>query len=361
MYINSEMSFTDINHLIYAIELRDAYTQGHSVRVAKYAYALSSIMKLDFELSNQIYIASLLHDVGKIGIPDAVLLKPGKLEQTEYELIQQHSPLSGKILEKMENFKYLAPMVTHHHEDYNGKGYPDKLKGEEIPLGARIISIVDVFDALTTRRVYRGAMTVEKALNMMDDMQKSLKFDPDIYKTFMIMIKEHDIVDLKEIEELNNLKLSELDMLRNNFFFSDSLTKLLNRDALIALLRKCADFEHTIICGKLDIKNFRNYNKLYGTLKGDDLLRKCSRIMKNNLKAITTFKEPSNNNLFLFRLHADIFVFLYVGKKLNYIEFKIDKLSADIHKECGVEIEYKPVINNEKAPKNIEKMIGHML
>ncbi|MEA2049517.1 MAG: diguanylate cyclase [Campylobacterota bacterium] len=149
--------------------------------------------------------------------------------------------------------------------------------------------------------------------------------------------------------------------MRNNFFFSDPLTKLLNRDALIALLRKCADYQHTVLCGKFDIKDFRNYNKLFGTLKGDDLLKKSAVLMQKNLKGITNFKEPLNNNLFLFRLHADIFIFLYIGNKLDYIEFKISKLLNIIQKDLGVSIEYNHILKNEKVPRNIEKKIGHML
>lgn len=303
------MSFSDINHLVYAIELRDAYTQGHSQRVAKYSYMLASTMGLTLQECNEIYVASLLHDVGKIGIPNAILLKPGNLESSEYELIKQHGPLSGKILEKMEHFKFLAPIIRHHHENYNGTGYPDKLQGEEIPLGSRIISISDVFDALTTRRIYRGAIPLEKAISIMQNLQKNTKFDPKIFDIFIEIVKEKGILEENEIGISNNIELSELDILRNNFFFSDTLTKLLNRDALIALLRKCADYEYTVICGKLDIKDFRSYNKLYGTIKGDILLKNSAIKMKEQLKGITMIQEPLNNNLFLFRLHADIFIY----------------------------------------------------
>lgn len=361
MHIDPLMSFSDINHLIYAIELRDAYTQGHSERVAKYSYALSAKLGLSLEDCNQIYVASLLHDVGKIGIPDAVLLKPGKLEEFEYELIQQHGTLSGKILEKMEHFKYLAPMVKHHHENYNGKGYPDRLKGKEIPLGARIISIVDVFDALTTRRIYRGAMPLEKAIAIMDSMQKNLKFDPEIYDVFIDIVKKEGVLEENEIGISQNIELSELDILRNNFFFSDTLTKLLNRDALIALLRKCSDYEYTVICGKLDIEDFKNYNKLYGTIKGDELLKNCATVLREQLKVTAHITEPTNNSLYLFRLHADIFTFLYIGQKLDYIEFKLEKVLILIKKQLGINFKYTPIIKNQKVPKNIEKTIGHLL
>lgn len=361
LHIDPKMSFSDINHLVYAIELRDAYTQGHSERVAKYSYILSATLGLSIEDCTQIYVASLLHDVGKIGIPDAVLLKPGKLEDSEYELIQQHGTLSGKILEKMENFKYLAPMVRHHHEDFNGGGYPDGLQGKAIPLGARIISIADVFDALTTRRIYRGAMPLEKAISIMDSMQENLKFDPDLYDTFIEIVKKEGILEENEVGISQNIELSELDIMRNNFFFSDTLTKLLNRDALIALLRKCADYSYTVICGKLNIKDFRSYNKLYGTIKGDELLKSYANMLKDGLKGNTNITEPKNNDLYLFRLHADIFIFLYIGQKMDYIEFRLSKVLDQIDKALGIEIEYSPILKNEKVPKNIEKKIGHML
>ena len=131
-----------IEPLVYAIEMRDAYTQGHSRRVAQYALYLARWMGLDEVFVRNIYIVGMLHDLGKIGVPDNILLKPSLLTQTEFELIKLHSILSEKIIKKIELFDDLLSAVRHHHENFDGTGYPDGLDGENIPLMSRIISVV---------------------------------------------------------------------------------------------------------------------------------------------------------------------------------------------------------------------------
>ncbi len=355
---SSSQVFPEIEHLLYAIELRDSYTQGHSVRVADFSYLLSSLWGLSLEDCNQIYIAALLHDIGKIGIPDTILLKPSQLEEDEYKLVQQHGFLSGKILEKMPKYTFLAPLVRHHHEDYNGTGYPDGLKGDMIPLGSRIISIVDVFDALTSKRIYRGMIPFKKALQIMYSMQENIKFDPDIFKVFMNNIDMFS--EFKHQLETTN-GLEELDFLRNNFFFSDHLTKLLNRDALLAILKKCSFSDNVVLFSKLNIKEFRQYNQEYGTKRGDLLLQNIASYLKNNLKAIIHHKEPEQNNLFLFRPHGDVYCILYIGHKIGFIDHKINKVLEVIKIKLGVELSYSVLIEEEKVPENIEKQIGYLL
>jgi GGDEF domain-containing protein len=350
--------FPDIEHLIYVLELRDSYTQGHSSRVADFAYLLASLSNISLDECNEIYIAALLHDVGKIGIPDTILLKPGKLEDDEYTLIKQHGVLSGKILEKMPKYKKLAFIVKHHHEDYNGKGYPDGLKKEEIPLGARIISIVDVFDALTSKRIYREMMPLKKALSIMNDMQNNLKFDPKLYEFF---INNIDKFLYKEPIQILSKEFQKLDFLRNNFFFSDPLTKLLNRDALLTILKKCTFAKDTVLFSKLNIKEFRKYNQEYGTQKGDKLLQDVALHLKSELNAITNSKEPEQNNLFLFRVQGDIYTIVYIGCKINFIDHKIQKVLNTIYKRLGINLEYKIIINGKQVPKGIEKQIGYLL
>ncbi|MEA1892654.1 MAG: HD domain-containing protein [Campylobacterota bacterium] len=360
--LNFNEALPEIQHLIYAIELRDNYTQGHSQRVAEYALILAALAEIDDEYTHEIYVAGLLHDIGKIGIPDAILLKPGKLAGDEYKLVQQHGSLSGKILQKMQKFSYLAPIVKHHHEDYSGKGYPDGLKGENIPLGARVLSIVDVFDALTSKRIYRDSMKTERAISIMDDMQSSLKFDPTLYRVF---IKNID----KFINTLNGFtnstapqtELQELDFLRNNFFFSDPLTKLLNREGMLTLLKKCSFNNDSIVLGRLDIKAFREYNNLYGSDKGDKLLQNVASILKSSLKALTDIKEPQLNDMFIFRPHADIFIFLSISRKVDFLSYKIESICSDIEESLGVKIEYELLLKGEKLARNIEKQISSLL
>jgi len=360
--LNYDEAFPEIQHLIYAIELRDAYTQGHSQRVAEYAYILATLAELNDNLTHEIYVAGLLHDVGKIGIPDAILLKPGKLEIDEYKLVQQHGSLSGKILQKMKKFSFLAPIAKHHHEDYNGSGYPDGLKGEDIPLGARVISIVDVFDALTSKRIYRGTMKVAKALEIMQGMQDNGKFDPTLYKVFLSNIEKFKYtLDGFSTSKTPVTELEELDFLRNNFFYSDPLTKLLNRKAMLTILKKSSFNEHNIVLGKLNIKAFRAYNELYGTDKGDLLLQKVALFVKEDLHAITNLKEAKLNDMFLFHPHSDIFIFMHVSKKVDFLSYKVEAILEKIEVKLGIEMEYEILVNGQKLQRNVEKQISALL
>ena len=152
-----------IEALVKSIELRDSYTKGHSKRVATYSVMLSEYINLDKNQIYDIYNAALLHDIGKIGIPDAILLKPEKLNDVENNIIKQHSSLSAELVSSIDSLKHLAKIVKHHHEKYNGSGYPDGLKEKEIPLASRIITVADIYDALTSTRVYRSNLNDEQA------------------------------------------------------------------------------------------------------------------------------------------------------------------------------------------------------
>jgi putative nucleotidyltransferase with HDIG domain len=147
------------------LDARDRYTAGHSLRVADYAQAIAREIKLPPSEIETIRLAAWLHDVGKIGIPDAVLLKPGRLTTEEFGLIKLHPQIGRKILERADGFEPILDAVELHHENYDGTGYPYGLSGERIPLAARIVRVADAFDAMTTNRSYRAAMTVESAMD----------------------------------------------------------------------------------------------------------------------------------------------------------------------------------------------------
>ncbi|MCX6051792.1 MAG: HD domain-containing protein [Campylobacterales bacterium] len=351
-------NISEIMPLIYSTEMRDAYTQGHSEHVAYYAKELACASGLSEEECEDVYIAGLLHDIGKIGIPDSVLLKPGQLENQEFVLIKLHSQISGQIVQKIENYSYLYTAVRHHHENYDGSGYPDGLKGEEIPLYARILSIVDVFDALTTGRIYRGSINFTKSINMMHDMQKQNKFDPHLYTTFIELIHKIGII---EEDASKKLQFKELETQRNSFFFTDSLTKLLNRDAILGLLRKSHDYGYKISLIGCNIKNFKTYNRVYGLAKGDILLKDVASILIQNLSAITSIKEPVEKDLFLFRLSGDKFALLYIGQRSEFLSYKLEKVKEDILKTMSVEFDFHFIIKNAIASRNIEQDVGYLL
>jgi len=173
----SKNYFEMISMLIKALEEVDVYTKGHSERVSHYACALAEA--LEYHDIDSIRMSGLLHDVGKITVDSAVLNKPGKLTYEEFEAIKRHPVIGYEILDTSHVFISTKEFVLHHHERYDGKGYPHGLSRVKIPLGARIISVADVFDALTTDRSYRDAMSVEMALDIITD-QSGAQFDPEI-------------------------------------------------------------------------------------------------------------------------------------------------------------------------------------
>lgn len=150
--------------LVTALDTRDEETQGHSLRVVRYALRLAELMGItDKQRLKVLEYGSLLHDIGKIGIPDAILRKPGKLTDEEWAVMKTHPSVGYKILHRIEFLEEASQIVLHHHEKWDGTGYPEGLKGEDIPLGSRIFAVVDTVDAMTSERPYRDALTFEAA------------------------------------------------------------------------------------------------------------------------------------------------------------------------------------------------------
>ncbi|MCS7215332.1 MAG: HD domain-containing protein [Thermodesulfovibrio sp.] len=165
------------------IEKRDPYTGGHTRRVMEYSTEIAKEIGLNKNELENLRLAAILHDIGKIGIRDEILLKKDKLTNEEYTIIKNHAIYGSSILQHLKQLKDIIPGVRHHHENFNGTGYPDQLKGEEIPLIARIISVADNFDALTTDRPYRKALSTDEAVAQIE--QKSgTQFDPKIVDAF---------------------------------------------------------------------------------------------------------------------------------------------------------------------------------
>jgi cyclic di-GMP phosphodiesterase len=160
-----------IMSLALVIEARDACTDGHCHRLARYATALGAALGLGDDDIEALYRGAYLHDIGKIGVPDAVLLKPGRLTAAEYAAVQQHPIIGDRLCGELQSLRRVRPIVRHHHERLDGSGYPDGLTGDAIPLLAQMMGIVDVYDAVTTVRPYKTAMTVEQAF---DELMREL-------------------------------------------------------------------------------------------------------------------------------------------------------------------------------------------
>lgn len=170
--------------LMKCLEERDAYTYGHSMRVMEYSSLIAKGAELKFSDVKNIEMAAMFHDLGKIGIPDCVLLKPERLEPTEGKVIRQHPVKSASILSLIDAFKNVVSGVLHHHERYDGKGYPDNLAGDKIPLYSRVILVADTFDAMTSTRPYRKALPVDAAYAEIERCSGT-QFDPEFVKIFL--------------------------------------------------------------------------------------------------------------------------------------------------------------------------------
>jgi putative nucleotidyltransferase with HDIG domain len=197
-----------VKGIIATIELKDPYTRGHSERVADYSEIMARQLGLfSEETLKTFYYACLLHDVGKIHIPDYILTKPGSLTDEEYEVIKQHPVVGTKAVQEIDGLQGTADVIRHHHERWDGKGYPNQLKELETPLLARITAIADAFDAMTTIRSYRKALSTDEAYKRIIEGKES-QFDPHLVDVFVKVFPQWEKIanQDKEITEPNSLK-----------------------------------------------------------------------------------------------------------------------------------------------------------
>ena len=182
------------------VEAKDTYTRGHSDRVSEYSELIGKTLGLKEDDLKTLKIGGLFHDIGKIGIPDHILLKTTKLDDKEYSEIKNHPAIGAHILSNATLFNDIIPIVKHHHERFDGNGYPAKLKGNDIPYLARIAAIADAFDAMTSRRSYRDELSLDFAKNEILK-NKGTQFDPEIADVFLNILETQD-TEIKRIMEI---------------------------------------------------------------------------------------------------------------------------------------------------------------
>jgi HD-GYP domain-containing protein (c-di-GMP phosphodiesterase class II) len=199
-----------VKGIVATIELKDPYTRGHSERVAYYSKTLaSSLNRFSKSELNSFYYACLLHDIGKVSIPDAILMKPGRLTSEEYEIIKTHPAVGTEAIRKVDGLNMSIDVIKYHHERWDGTGYPDRLSGKNIPLLARVVTIADAFDAMTSSRSYRSALSVEDAYDRIVE-GKGSQFDPDLVeafkKAFPDWVKFHESYEWSHEFPLQNME-----------------------------------------------------------------------------------------------------------------------------------------------------------
>ena len=200
--INKELEnsyLESIETLRYTVEAKDNYTRGHSDRVSEFSVLIGKKVNLSEKDLKLLQIGGLFHDIGKIGVPDSILLKESKLTDDEYSEIKNHPSIGAHILSTATIFRDIIPIVKHHHERYDGHGYPGQLQGEDIPYLARITAIADSFDAMTSKRTYRDSLPLETVITEFERC-KGTQFDPELTNIFLDILKNH-LDEIQAIQE----------------------------------------------------------------------------------------------------------------------------------------------------------------
>lgn len=296
------------------IEQRDTYTAGHTQRVAYYSRRIAREMGLDSEEIYRLYRAASLHDIGKIATPDAVLLKPGKLDELERDLIKLHVVAGYEMLVNVEMYRDLAEIILRHHEYYDGSGYPDGLRGEEIPLPARILSVADSFDAMTTNRIYKPRMGAEGALALLQKHSGG-QFDPAVVAAALRVLDR--VADPEVLAEdsdderfcaghrglclITDTPIKDLEEKRLSYFFSDHLTGLYNEDYLKVMLYNNQEAFTYRCLHHLHLQGLAAYNRHEGWEKGNRLLKEFAAELRRNFADNLLFRVYGNDFIIVCR------------------------------------------------------------
>ena len=290
--------------LVNVVEKRDTYTAGHSTRVADYAELIAKKMNFSEHDCYILHRAGMLHDIGKVAIPDSVFLKPTKLSNHEYKLIQEHVTISYEMLKNISIFDDIKEIVRDHHEHYDGSGYPRALTGDDTPILAQILTLADSFDAMTTDRIYKGRKSVQEAILEIAKLSGK-QFNPKVVKAALVSLK--DIV-IDDSQHQNPKTMLEVE--RFSYFYKDSLTGLYNEYYLrndIHYFNEC-----NYLCW-ISLKHFHKFNKSNGWKSGDAILQELSNVILYQCK----------NEHKVYRFYGDNF-FILLNKEEDIVNLKLN-------------------------------------
>lgn len=277
------------------IEQRDSYTAGHTIRVAKYSRLIAEAMHLPKDQIVKLEKAAILHDIGKVVTPDAILLKPGKLTPLEYELIKQHSDAGYRMLSQIDMYRDLADIIYYHHVRYDGTGYPalPDYDPESIHIFSYIMAAADAFDAMTTNRIYKNSKTREEAIKEIE-LYSGTQFHPEVAAAVVTALAD------VTIDETSQLPDSTLEQHRFSYFFLDPLTDLYNENYLKTLLSSKECTEGSLVL--IQLKKFSDYNQTMGWNEGNQFLKRFGELLRER------YPEAK-----VFRYHGDGFVLVFAN------------------------------------------------
>ena len=284
---NKKITLQMMESLSTTIEAKDEYTRGHSRRVAQYAALIAENLGWSKEEIQNLKNCAYLHDIGKIGIPDQILNKPGKLTNEEFNLIKQHTTIGQDILKDITIIPHIDEVTRSHHEHYDGTGYPDGLKGNEIPIQARVIALADSYDAMNSRRIYRNALSHGRIYHEIQ-MNAGTQFDPEITKVFLKLMDNGSLYNLE-----NEILPTQEDTI--NKFISDVVTTMQDQEETknidyltglpvrnIGQKRIASAMQKTNGCLIfLDMDNLKKINDVYGHKAGDRALKNLGKLLLN--------------------------------------------------------------------------------
>ncbi len=279
--------------LVGMIEKRDSYTGGHSQRVAKYSMLIAKELGCAYEECEKLYQAGILHDIGKISTPDSILLKPGKLSDIEYKLIQEHVESGYDMLKKIYMYKELAKIIRCHHERYDGTGYPKGLKGDEIPFLSRIMMVADAFDAMTTNRIYKKRKSIDEALKEIKELSK-IQFHPEIADVSFEALNKISIE-----KNISQLPKNELEKERFSYFYKDQTVNTYNKSYFELILNKDCQEKKYKYLKAFYFHGLTKFNEKYSWNEGDEILAKFVSIL-----------EKISSKALIFRVHGEAFAVL---------------------------------------------------
>ena len=307
-----QLSFEIIATIASMIEAKDKYTKGHSIRVAEYSAMLAEELGWDEEKVKNLKYIALLHDIGKVGIPDRVLNKPGRLTDNEFSIIKSHTTIGGDILKDIETIAYVDAGAKFHHERYEGGGYPSGISGNNIPTVARIISIADAYDAMNSKRVYRDVLPKEIIRRELVN-GKGTQFDPEYLEAFLQLFDEDKLYIAPEVEEEKEKTITgEGSQLIQQIMKSieEEAKKAGDTDYLTGLLSRMKGEER--VCGAMmeangcfafiDLDNLKRTNDTMGHLAGDYALMTVGEVLSEH-----------SQNAIAMRLGGDEFVLYMIG------------------------------------------------
>ncbi len=283
-----------------AIEARDPYTAGHDSRVSEYATLIAKELNVSQSDIDCLQKASELHDIGKIETPDSILLKPGALNHIEYDIIKQHPKRGYEIISNISFLKKEAKIILYHHERYDGSGYPNGLKKDEIPLLSQILSIADTFDAMTTNRVYKPAKNKQQALKEIESL-RNIWFSDKLIDATIKALKDYPI----NPNIYNNLPKNSIEEARFSYFFKDHMTECYNLEFLKHLYVTHEVMQYTFLY-TLAIHNFTKFNRELSWENGDILLSAIAKLLSSFYGANKVFRVKGDDFIIISKKEINI-------------------------------------------------------